>query len=91
MADPAAARSRVPMRGTVLHTGPRFSATHMSHPTIWWQKRATRKARLPAEAQLSTHTHATRSFYSYDTHLTQYNDYELLKLIGQRSNAALVV
>lgn len=37
----------------------RASLRPMSHPTIWWQKRATRKARLPAEAQLSTLTGRT--------------------------------
>lgn len=42
-------------------TQPRASLRPMSRiqPNIWWQKRATRKARLPAEAQLSTHTGRT--------------------------------
>mmetsp|Transcript_11269 Transcript_11269/g.33036 ORF Transcript_11269/g.33036 Transcript_11269/m.33036 type:complete len:210 (+) Transcript_11269:467-1096(+) len=34
VADPAAARSRVPMRGTVLHTAALLCDPHVPHPTI---------------------------------------------------------
>ena len=56
VADPAAARSRVPVRGTVLHT-----AALLCDPSnnLVAEKSHGPSNNLPAEAQLSTHTGRT--------------------------------